>query len=454
MRARLLKIVDLLRTSFWFLPVMMAVGAVALALASVSLDEAVAGEWLRAQGWIYTTGTQGASTVLGTIAGSMITIAGVVFSLTLVSLSLAASQFGPHLLRNFMRDTTTQVVLGTFVATFIYCLLVLRTIHGDESAVPHLSVNLGVVLAFASLVVLIYFIHHVAISIQSDEVVANVATDLHEGIERLFPGRIGEELPPDEGQASDATLPDSFEEDSRTIEANRDGYLQLIDREAVLKTAIQADLIIRFERRPGHYVIEGVPLMSVWPHDRVEDKVANRLHAAFVIGKQRTPVQDIEFAIEQLVEVAVRALSPSMNDPFTAISCVDRLGSALCRLASRDAPSPYRFDDAGDLRVVAPGPSFPDITDTAFDQIRQNARSNAAVTIRLLEAIALVATAADRPEDRAALRRHADMILRGAREALPEQEDRAIAEARYRAVERALGKSHSEETTGETVQDA
>lgn len=452
MRARLLKIVDHLRTSFWFVPVMMAVGAVVLALASVSLDEAVTGEWLRAQGWIYATGTEGASTVLGTIAGSMITIAGVVFSLTLVSLSLAASQFGPHLLRNFMRDTTTQVVLGTFVATFIYCLFVLRTLHGDETSVPHLSVGLGVVLAFASLVVLIYFIHHVAISIQSDEVVANVGTDLLEGIDRLFPVRIGEGPPSDEMQASVTKLPDSFEEDCRTIETDRDGYLQLIDRDVVLKAAIHADLIIRFERRPGHYVIEGAPLMSIWPQDRLDDKVANRLRAAFVLGKERTPVQDIEYAVEQLVEVAVRALSPGINDPFTATSCVDRLGSALYRLASREAPSPYRLDDAGELRVVAPGPSFPDIMDTAFNQIRQNARSNAAVTIRLLESIALVAAAANRPEDRAALRRHADMILRGAREGLPEQEDRAMVEDRYRAVGRALSKSDSD-TTGETVQE-
>ena len=178
MRAQLLKYWDRIRSSFWFLPSLMACGAVALALATVALDGSVTDDWLQTLAWVYTGGAEGASAVLETIAGSMITIAGVVFSLTLVALSLASSQFGPRLLRNFMRDTANQVVLGTFVATFLYCLLVLRTIRrADEVAfVPHLSVTLGVLFAIASLGVLIYFIHHVSVSIQADEIIARVGS--------------------------------------------------------------------------------------------------------------------------------------------------------------------------------------------------------------------------------------------------------------------------------------
>ncbi len=162
------------------------------------------------------------------------------------------------------------------------------------------------------------------------------------------------------------------------------------------------------------------------------------MHSAFVLGKHRTTVQDVEFAVLQLVEIAVRALSPGINDPFTAVASVDRLGSGLCRLAQRNMPSPYRFDHQGRLRLVAAPNSFSGIVDAAFDQIRQHARSSAAVTIRLLETIALVARVAQRSNDRITLQRHADMIARGARDGLPEQEDRHAVEGRYQLASEAL----------------
>ncbi|MBU1139165.1 MAG: DUF2254 domain-containing protein, partial [Proteobacteria bacterium] len=197
MKVYIFKYLDRIRSSFWFIPIVMACGAVALAFGTVSLDAPVT-DWLhRAWGWTFTGGAEGAAALLGTVAGSMITIAGVVFSMTLVALSLASSQLGPRMLRNFMRDTTTQVVLGTFVATFLYCLLVLRTIRRAEEVVfiPHLSVSLGVVLAVVSVGVLIYFIHHVSVSLQANEIVARVSMELIEGINRLFPEGIGQGAP-------------------------------------------------------------------------------------------------------------------------------------------------------------------------------------------------------------------------------------------------------------------
>lgn len=418
----------------------MACLAVALAVTAVELDKAVPDDWLQGLGWSYTGGADGASLLLATVAGSMIAIAGTVFSMTLVVLSLASSQLGPRLLRNFMRDTANQVVLGTFVATFVYCLLVLRTVRrADEvTFVPHLSVSVGVLLAIVSIGVLIYFIHHVSVSIQADEVVARVGRELQDGIDRLFPDDLGKPGS-DAGRApGEAELPAAFAREARAVGALDDGYLQLIDTDALMALASQEDLLLRLERRPGHYLDKGGALVMVWPGDRVTEALAGKMNAAFVLGNQRTAAQDVEFSFQQLVEIAVRALSPGINDPFTAIACVDRLGSALCRLARRDLPSPLRFDEQGRLRLVAPGSTFAGIVDTAFNQIRQGARSNPAVAIRMLEAIARIAGHLQLAQDAACLQRHAGMIVAGAREAVPEANDRLAVEARFAAATKAL----------------
>ena len=449
MKARLLKYWESLRSSFWFLPSCMAAAAIALAFALVAIDELIVADRLAMPGWIYTGGAEGASLVLGTIAGSMITIAGVVFSMTLVALSLASSQLGPRLLRNFMRDTTNQLVIGTFVSTFVYCLLVLRSIRRADEVlfVPHLSVTLGVVLALVSLAVLIYFIHHVAVSIQADQVIARVAGELMEGIEHLFPEQIGHAEEKHEAGALDVGWPASFDREARPIVAAEDGYLNFIDPDALLKLAAQEKLLLHLQSRPGHYIVRGRALVLVWPADRISEELIGQVAAAFVLGDQRTAAQDIEFSVHQLVEIAVRALSPGINDPFTAITCVDRLGSALCRMAQRDLPSRYRFDEHKVLRMVTRAQTFADIVDASFNQIRQHARSDAAVTIRLLETIAMIAQVVHRPSDRAALRRHVAMIVRGARDGLPEAEDRKEVAERYQAAIRLLSESQGSQHT-------
>lgn len=444
MRSQLLRYWDRLRSSFWFVPSLLAAGAVALAFIAVGLDESVPDRWLQNQTWAYTGGAEGASAVLGTIAGSMITIAGVVFSLTLVALSIASSQFGPRLLRNFMRDTTNQVVLGTFVGTFLYCLLVLRTIRRDEDAafVPHLSVTLGVLFAIASLGVLIYFIHHVSVSIQVDEIIARVGTELVEGIERLFPEQGAR---PAAAEPSEADIAAAFEGDGAQVGAAEDGYIQLIDLPALIAAGAEADARIRVEHRPGAYVVRGSPLVTVWPAARASDRLAERVNAAFVLGTQRIPTQDIEFSIDQLVEIAARALSPGVNDPFTAVACVNRLGSALYRLAPRPVPPPYYRDDDHHLRVAAASVTFREIAHAALSQIRQHARSSTVVTLRLLETLAVVAGATRQSDRRAVLHHHAETIARGAREGLLELEDRRAVELQYQVT------SHALRAQGETL---
>ncbi|WP_410474915.1 DUF2254 domain-containing protein [Guyparkeria sp. TX1] len=384
---------------------------------------------------MFAGGPDGASAVLSVIAGSMTTIAGVVFSMTLVVLSLASSQLGPRLLRSFMRDPPTQVVLGTFVATFLYCVLVMLTIRrGDEEAfVPHLSVTVGVLLAVISLGVLIYFIHHVAISIQANQVVARVGHELIDVLERLFPETIGQR-PAESAPAPDAAFLRRLDREAEPVCSSGDGYLQFIDADALMTLAEREDVVVRLECHPGHYVVAGGPLLRVWPTGQRADEFAGEVNAAFALGNQRTSGQDIEFALFELVEIAVRALSPGINDPFTAVACIDRLGSALCRLATREMPSPYRHDSEGKLRVIAPSPSFPAMVDAGFDQIRQHGRTNAAVSIRLMETLAAIKAFAHRPDDREALLRQAEMIRRGAWQGFPEQEDRKALEESYRAV--------------------
>jgi uncharacterized membrane protein len=440
MRSQILKYWNRIRFSFWFIPVIMSAGAVVLANGSVALDETMTD--LLENNWdlTLTSGAEGASAVLGTIAGSMITIAGVVFSMTLVALSLTTSQLGPRLLRNFMRNTTTQVVLGAFVATFLYCLLVLRTIRRAEESlfVPQLSVSLGVLLAVVSVGVLIYFIHHVSVSVQVNEVVAQVGKELIKGIDRLFPDQRELETAEASSDPPDAGFLEAFDRDARPIAATGDGYLQFIDKNALISLAAEEDAVIRLERLPGHYIVTGRPLVLIWPGNRVSDKLARRVNLAFALGHERIPDQDIEFVVNQLVEIAVRALSAGINDPFTAIVCIDRLRSGLCRLAQRDTPSPYLYDKDNELRVIASTYTFPAIMDAAFNQIRQNSSTIAVITIRLLEAITTIARFTHRPEDRDAILKHADMISRGADEGLLEEEDRRVVAERYQQVKSAL----------------
>jgi uncharacterized membrane protein len=433
---RLAQYWETVRSSLWFLPAFLAAGAAALAGLTLYIDDAWSPLWLRESGWIYTGSAEGASTILGTIAGSMITIAGVVLSLTLVALTLASSQFGPRLLRNFMRDAVNQVTIGAFVSTFLYSLLVLRAIRlqTGNTFVPQLSVTVGMSLALLSLGLLIYFVHHVATSIQADDVVARVAGELSASIDRLFPEHIGRGA----GHAGQQEPHPPRPEDVCVVRAAADGYVQVIEASTLLDLATRANVVIAIERRPGEYVTEGELLARVWPVRDGSDALAARVRATFVTGAVRTPAQDIGFSIDQLVEIAARALSPSLNDPFTPVACLNRLGSAAIRLAQREMPSRYRLDADGRVRVVAPPVTMPSLIDSALDRLREAARASALTTVRLMEVIHGAALVATRPEDRAALRRHAEKVARTARNAFTEPGERRAVEKRLAAIRDAL----------------
>lgn len=425
---------DDIRTSFWFMPTLMVAGAVLLSLVTIHLDRATAyHNWIATLGWTFTRGPEGSRAVLSVIAGSMMTITSVTFSITIVALQLASTQFGPRLLRNFMRDRGNQVAIGTFIATFAYCLLILRTVNGTEGEqfVPHISVTVGLTMSLIALGVLIFFIHHAAEAIQAENVIAAVSRDLHQAIDRLYPECLGHEAPEPPGQPGESSLPPGFQTSSHSIDSPRSDYLQAIDLDRLLDLATRHDLVLQISQRPGKFLYERGELARAWPADRVTDDLAEAVRSSFYFGSRRTLAQDVEFAIDQLVEVAVRALSPGVNDPFTAMTCVDRLGAALCELAGKSIPSPDRYDDSGHLRVVADASTVPGIIDASFHQIRQASRGHAAVTLRLLETVTAIARHTRSPLFRRSLRLHADALHRGAQSSLDDPLDLSDADRRY-----------------------
>ena len=431
---------EYLRGTYWAVPSAMAVAAVGLSVGMIQLDEAATGSLLDRLSWVYTGGPEGARAVLSTIAASMITVAGVTFSITIVALTLASQQFGPRLLRNFLRDLGNQVVLGTFVSTFIYCLLVLRTVRGsdDDEFVPHLAVTVGVILAMLSLGVLIFFIHHVATSIQASRIIANVSQDLENAINRLFPETIGEgSAPADSGGATPGES-DASQDEAREVRATTTGYVQAIDVQGLIAVARERNVVVRVWARPGAFVRKGQALLTIEPPATHGDRDDKPFKEMFIIGSDRTGTQDVTFFIDQLVELAVRALSPGINDPGTARLCIDRLEQALCHLGGRRIPSPARHDEEGRVRVHVCPLTFAGMVETAFNEIALYGRSSVSVTCRLLEAVRSVGSCVDREADRQALLRQAAAIAGEVRQSSFSEGDRERIARCYRATLTAL----------------
>jgi uncharacterized membrane protein len=412
MQLRALFWIDKLRTSFWFIPTVMALVAGGLSLATVALDHELKSDQLEGIGWLYGGGAEGARAVLSAVASSMITVAGVVFSIMMVVLSLAAQQYGPRLLRNFMRDRITQFVLGIFVATFLYCLMVLRTIRGQDGQqfVPQISVTVGVALALTSLGVLIYFIHHVSISIHIGEIISRVQEELLETIDSIFPEALGE----GERDAAEATpaarLPEDFQREASAVLSDRAGFLQAFEEDDLLETATKRDLVVQTDVRPGDFILPRQAVMRAWPGSRVDDEIQDELRQAMLIGSQRTPVQDVLYALDQQTEIAVRALSPGINDPYTANNCLERLAEALCRLAARRMPSELRFDSENRLRVLARGASIRQMVASSLGRVREYGRMHATVTIKILEILSRLSARVRREGDLDALREQLDAV--------------------------------------------
>ncbi len=449
MKARLLNLWDRFRTGFWFVPLLFVVAAVIVAVAMPMVD-AASEDWLLDRvPWIATT-TAAARPTLSVIGGAMITVTGVVFSITVVALSIASSQFGTRTLRNFTDDRVTQVAIGMFVGTSLYCFLVMRSVRelNGSAFVPHLSVAVGVLLAMISIGVLILFIHHVAMAIQAPQILDSLGYDLDGAIDRLFPEKIGE--PPKRPDASDGEcqageLPEEF----ATVKADRQGYIQGVDGQGLIELAEAHDLVIELDKRPGDFVASDSRVARVWPADKLTDEIAGELNDAIIVGSRRTPRQDIGCSVDEMVEVAVRALSPGINDPFTAINCIDRLSASLGRLAGREVPSAYRCDGEGHLRLVARPATFVEVLDAALADIRRYGRTSTSVSVRLMGALRLILQYVKRHDYREAILRQADRIIEAFEMENHQPCDRQLMRHSYEALTEAIANGHDDQPAPE-----
>jgi uncharacterized membrane protein len=423
---------EALRATFWFVPTILVVVAVVIFIATFSIDVAAYYHHIQLPFWLSIGGANAGRDVLIAIAAAIITTVGVVFSITILALTLASQQFGPRMMRNFVRDVGNQFTLGIFVASFVYSIMTLGSITSfpHPNFVPRLCIAVAEALLLLDLAVLIYFINHIAGSIQLPAVIAGIAHDLDVAIDHEFP-----KVEPGSDQevvtnAREARIQlqqpeellEALERRGGVVLAATSGYLQFVGYGQLTKIARLLDATIRLDYRPGHFIVAGQPIAKVFPRGAAQ-QVEAELAKAHVTGPHRTLMQDPVFAIDQLVEIAIRALSPAVNDTFTALTCLDWLSAGLCRLSQRELIDDIFRDEEGRIRLVGASWSYNRMISRAFSKIRQAARGMPAVYIRMLDTISVVANATVSEAQRETLLDQVRMILRGAEGSVDEERD-------------------------------
>lgn len=425
----------------------MLIAAFGLSFLTQQLDSQFRFEIAYSLPGVFEGGPDGARSMLATIAGSMITAAAVTFSITIAALANASSQYGPRLLRIFLQDTGSQVVLGTLLGTFIYCLMALRLVpnEGPTDFVPHLSTTVAVLLSLASIGMLIYFIHHTASMLQVSHVTARVGGEMLASIKRVFPEELGwspETKEQDESislsEMARSIVPDA---DQQVIHAERIGYIQAIDEDTLLELAVRHDVVIRIVLRPGVFIVPDALLAVVWPATRATDELISALQDVFLVGSRRTPFQDVELYFDELIEIALRALSPGINDPYTAFTCIDWLTAGLTSLSTRRLPSRYRYDNANKLRIIADGPEIEKLVERTFDRIRNAGDSHPSVLRKLLEAATIIGPFLQDPVEVDELRQQLFALDELVRSSTFSEHERNKLSSCYRDAVRALNES-------------
>jgi len=407
-----------LHDSLWFIPTLLTAISAALALLMVRLDRALLTRRGPGVDWLFDAGAAGAREVLSAIASTTITVTGVVFSITIVALQLASSQFSPRVLRTFTGDRGNKLVLGVFIATFTYCLLVLRTVREapeDGAAfVPAASVTLAIVLALVAVGFLIYYVNHAAHSIRAAVIIDRATTDTLGLVDELFPAGTGRPAP---------TPPPPPAAPPALVRTEAGGYLQAIDEDALFALAEGEALTIRLEPLIGDHLLPGSALAAAWPAASLTPKVRDSIRRAVVLGPERTLQHDLAFGVRQLADIAVKALSPGINDPTTAVVAIDRLAEILTTLAHRPRPAEVRTGRDGTTRLLARGPAFARLVETAFAQIRHYGAADAVVVEHLVATLGRMADLV--PPDRVEpLARQARLAVEGARQAIAVAGDR------------------------------
>ena len=410
-----------LRSSLWFVPALFALGAFLLALVALAIDDGLSpdpGQLF----FLYGGTAEGARSMLSTIAQSMLTFTGLVFTITMLVLQLASSQLSPRVMRTFLRDRGNQVVLGLFVATFVYTLAVLRdvrtSVNGDEGFVPGLSIWIAFTLLLASVGAFIYYIDHMAHAIRANAVISSIAKECEQALDRLYPERAAQGKP--ERPALGA-IPASL-----VLKARRAGVVVGVDEARLLAVIEHADRRAELAFAVGDFVPFGSALVRLsgrWDRDAAEE-----VYKAITLGDERTLQQDAAFGFRQLVDVAMRALSPGTNDPTTAVQALDRLHDLLRRLVEREIPSPNRADATGVVRLVAPRPGWNEYVELAIDEIRLAGEGQLQVSRHLRHMLTDLLEVAP-PHRQAVLRRELKLTNSGAARSFAEPEDAAAGDS-------------------------
>jgi uncharacterized membrane protein len=423
--------------SLWFLPALLTLAGGTLAVLLVHYDEEIKGgleadeEW-----WLFGGESGGAQSVLEAIAGSIVTVTGVVFSVTIIALQLASSQYTPRVLRQFMADRANQLVLGVFIGTFTYSILVLRTVRGgDDGFVPSVAVTGSLVLILTSLGFLIYFIDHLARSIQATMIIESVTDTTLDTLRSIFPDTIHEWSVPS-GETADEVTPLPAGE-AHEVHAVQAGYVQAVERRALRRLATEHGLVVRLEVEIGAFVLPGRVVMRAWPAAGITTGVEEQLRRGLVMGVERTPHQDLMHGIIEMMDIAVKALSPSINDPTTAVTVIQRQSQVLLDMAWRDCGPAVEKDDGGTIRVIVRRPDLADATGLAYNQIRHYGAENPTVVIALLETLGELAALSPEPA-RPAFTDQLHATISSARELMKNPPDQVRLE---QAIERALARA-------------
>jgi len=403
-----------LGTSVWLVPLKMSLRALALAVVMLWLDNVLQKQYRRVP-QVFRMSAGDSKTILSTLTGASITVVALVVSLMMVVLSLVASNFGPRITLNFVRRRATQMVLGSFVAVFVFSLVTLSTIftNSKNAFVPLLSTWTAVLLVLVATGLLVAFVQDVSGSIQVGNMLFDIAEELDGAIERQ------REL------ARRAHASSTLEVDTTgwdVIAGRLSGYVQRIDFDALITVATRAGVVVSVHHRAGAFVNAGRPLFSISGPLSPADLEAT--HRAITVGTYRTMEQDLEYAIAEYVEIALRALSPAVNDPATAISCIDWIGDALIALSVEPISVAAFADPSGELRVVLPANSLRRVVATAFNEIRQVGASSPSVAIRMLDAIHRVAPVVADGRALEELRNQADAVADAAIAIAPVERDR------------------------------
>jgi uncharacterized membrane protein len=408
---------DRLEVSFWFAPAIMSAGAVLLAWAMFSLDSQVPNDALASSRFVLSGTTGELRSALLNMAGTILATAGVVFTLLTLPLSTVAAQYGSRLLRLFLGDRTTQFVLGMFVGTFVYCIAGALSIPSVdvESEAPQLTATVGVYLMLATFGTLIVLVQHISTMLQAPNIAAAAGAELQEVISAELSAEITSGRGDKDGLQTRSPVsqgvPDTLmESEGYPIYARSTGYIQFIDPEIVRTLARERDLVVRLLHKPGHYVGAGAVVGLIWPANRVDERLDNLMRRAFQIGNGRTPTQDIEYAVNQLTEMAVRAMSPAINDPFTAMTCLDHMGDGLAKFVRRGETVSHQYDRDGRLRLILEPVTFEILLNAAFAMLRHASCDNASVLLHMLAVIDVIGREAKAPEARQLLLCHVRLI--------------------------------------------